>query len=94
MWVDLWVFGLIPILFAALFVYLIARLICGLFRGLAWLLGFGESHSRSRRPIPHDRPGETSPGGVRTTSRICPNPRCRRANVAMANYCAQCGQRL
>ena len=90
MWVEWWVFGLIPILFVALFIYLAVRVICALFRGLSGLLGFGEHRDSQRLPAPPDR----RPAAIRTGSRFCPNPRCRRANMAVAHYCAQCGQRL
>jgi len=91
--VDPWVFALIPILLLALFFYLVLRIISAVARSLGRLLrppSRQRGHGGSRRCSP----GGQAPAGFRTGLRICPNPHCRRSNVTVARYCAQCGQRL
>ena len=92
MWMDAWIFVLIPILLIALFFYLVWRIIWAMFRGVGWLLGFGGcSRGAGRLDGPGGRTGAVIP---RAGKRICHNPCCRRANERVARFCAQCGQRL
>ena len=92
MW-DLWFFGLIPILLIALFFYLVLRIIWAVFRGMGRLLGLGDSPRNAGTAHDAGWTVGTAAAG-RWGTRICPNPRCRRANVTAARYCAQCGRRL
>ena len=93
MWVDLWFFGLIPILLTALFFYLVVRIIWAVLRGIGRLFGAGDSPWNAGTAHGIGRTTGTAAAGQRG-AKICPNPRCRRANVAAARYCAQCGHRL
>ncbi len=92
MTVELWGVGLFLILLIALFFYLILRIMWAVVRGVGALLGLGGRPRLTGESGNVDRPLRASfrPGG----GRLCPNPLCQRTNVAAANYCAQCGQRL
>ncbi len=91
--VDVWVFGLLLILLIALFFYLGLRIIGAVLRGIGTLLRWGISPWSARR-AGGVRRGPLRTVAWRTAARICPNPHCRRANVTVARFCAQCGQRL
>ena len=91
--VDVWVvLALIPILLVALFFYLVLRIIWATLRGIGTLLRWGIGPPNARRA--GGPRGSLRAVAMRTVARICPNPRCRRANVTVARFCAQCGQRL
>lgn len=91
--INLWVFGLIFILLIALFFYLVLRIIWAVLRGIGALLGLG-NRRRQGHGFGAGRIAVDAPTAWRVGGKICPNPRCRRPNVADAHYCAQCGQRL
>ncbi|MCK4660329.1 MAG: hypothetical protein KAV82_12470 [Phycisphaerae bacterium] len=92
MWVDAWVFALIPVLVVALFFYGVLRIIGALLGGLGRVVRFICHPVRRRLP---DRITDSKQASVsRVDVRVCPNHYCRRVNVAEARYCSQCGQRL
>jgi hypothetical protein len=89
---DLWVIGLFPLLLAALFFYLLVRIIWAVVRGIGSLFGIAPSHAR--RDWSDDAEHSAGGSAVRTSARICPDPLCRRANDPVARYCGRCGRRL